>query len=189
MPFCAILDHAINPLLHYAKPHTVCFEDQLFQVSLRDQNGQIDEASQWFQTCLFSDLSRTVSSKFVDTQVSSISTEEIALPRHSCCVFSRPCCNGHSLLSRSYLSRSGRIENPSCSACEHSSQDTSHLILHCPATDPLRRSLFGNSLPLYDLWSRPWKVARLLRPHGLPPCPHLSEGTGNNNNNSGFKKG
>ena len=26
------------------------------------------------------------------------------------------------------------MENPSCSACGHSSQVTSHLILHCPAT-------------------------------------------------------
>ena len=51
----------------------------------------------------------------------------------------------------SYFSRIGRIENPSCSACGHSSQDISHLILHCPATDSLRRSLFGHSLFLYDL--------------------------------------
>ena len=37
--------------------------------------------------------------------------------------------NNHLLLS-SYLSRIGRIENRSCSACGHSFQDTSHLILH-----------------------------------------------------------
>ena len=42
----------------------------------------------------------------------------------------------------------------------------------------LRRSLFGDSLSLYDLWSRPWRVARLLGLHGLPPCPHPSEGVG-----------
>ena len=76
------------------------------------------------------------------------------------------------------LSRIGRIENPLCSACGHSSQDISHLILHCPATDSLRRSLFGDSLSLYDLWSRPWSVARLLGLHGLLPCPHPSEGFG-----------
>ena len=64
------------------------------------------------------------------------------LPRHARCVFSRLSCNGHSLLLGSYLSRIGRIENPSCSACGHSSQDTSHLILHCPAMDSLRCSLF-----------------------------------------------
>ena len=88
------------------------------------------------------------------TQVPSISTEELVLLRHARCVLSRLRCNGHSLLLGFYLSRIGRIENPSCSACGHSSQDTSHLILHCPATDSLRRSLFGDSLSLYDLWSR-----------------------------------
>ena len=85
--------------------------------------------------CLFSDGRSTVSSKFFDTQVRSISTEELVLPRHARCVLSRLRCNGHSLLFSSYLCRIGRIENPSCSAFGHSSQDTSDLILHCPATD------------------------------------------------------
>ena len=84
---------------------------------------------------LFSDRRRTVSSKFVDTQVPSISIEELVLPRHARCVLSRFRCNEHSLLLSSHLSRMGRIENPSCSACRHSFQDTSHLILHCPASD------------------------------------------------------
>ena len=127
---------------------------------------------------LFSDWRRTVFSKYFDTQVPSISTEELVLPRHARCVLSRLRCNGHSLLLGSYLSRIGRIENSSCSACGHPSQDISHLVLHCPATDSLRRSLFGDSLSLYDLWSRPWGVARLLGLHGLPPFPHLSEGVG-----------
>ena len=127
---------------------------------------------------LFSDWRRTVSSKFFDTQVPSISTEELVLPRHARCVLSRLRCNRHILLLGSYLSRIDRIENPSCSACGHSSEDTSHLILHCPATDSLRHSLFGDSLSLYDLWSRPWRVARLLGLHDLPPCPHPSEGVG-----------
>ena len=113
-----------------------------------------------------------------DTQVCSISTEKLVLPRHARCVLSRLRCNGHSLLVSSYLSRIGRIENPSCSACGHPSQDISHLILHCPATDSLRRSLFGDSLSLYDLWSRPWGVAWLLGLQGLPPCPHPTEGVG-----------
>ena len=102
-------------------------------------------------SCLFSDWRRTVSSKYFDTQVPSISTEELVLLRHARCVLSRLRCNGHSLLLGSYLSRNGRIENSSCSACGHPSQDISHLILHCPATDSLRRSLFGDSLSLYDL--------------------------------------
>ena len=93
-----------------------------------------------------SDWRCTVSSKFFDTQVPSISTEELVLPCHARCALSRLRCNGHSLYLGSYLSRIGRIENPSCSACGLSSQDTSHLILHCPATDSLHRSLFGNSL-------------------------------------------
>ena len=129
-------------------------------------------------SCLISDWRRTVSSNYFDTQVPSISTEELVLPRHARCALSRLRCNGHSLLLGSYLSRIGRIENPSCSACGHPSQDISHLILHCPATDSLRRSLFGDSLSLYDLWSRPWGVSRILGLHDLPPCPHPSEGVG-----------
>ena len=61
---------------------------------------------------------------------------------------------------------------PSISTKELVSQDTSHFALYCPATDFLRRSLFGDSLSLYDLWSRPSGIARLLRLYGLPPCPH-----------------
>ena len=125
-------------------------------------------------SCLFSDWRRTVSSKFFDTQVSSISTEELVLPRHARCILSRLRCNGHNLLLGSYLSRIVRIENPSCSACGHSSQDTSHLILHCPATDSLPRSLFGDSLSLYDLCFRPWRVARLLGLHA--PIPRKGSG-------------
>ena len=61
-------------------------------------------------------------------------------PRNLCslvmlAVLFRLRCNGHSLLSSCYVSRNGRVENPSCSACGYSSQDTSHLILHCPAMD------------------------------------------------------
>ena len=76
----------------------------------------------------------------------------------------------HCLLLSYYLTRIGRIENPSCSGCWHPSQDTSHLILHCPATGSLRRPLLGDSI--YDLWSRPWGVARFLGLDGLPSCPH-----------------
>ena len=92
---------------------------------------------------LFSNRRRTVSSKFFNTQAPSISTEELVLPRHARCVLSGLRCNEHSLLLGSYLSRIGKIEKPSCSACGHSFQDTSHLILHCPATNSLRRSLLA----------------------------------------------
>ena len=110
-------------------------------------------------SCLFSDWGRTVSSKFIDTQASSISTEELVLLHHARCVLSRLRCNGHSLLFSSYFFRIGRIENPSCSACEHPSQGTSHLILHCPATD---------SAPLIL-----WRLSVSLRPlvQALGSCP------------------
>ena len=83
---------------------------------------------------LISNWRRTVSSKFFGTQVPSISTEELVLPRHARCALSCLRCNEHSLLLGSYLSRISRIENPSCSARGHSNQDTSYFVLHCPAT-------------------------------------------------------
>ena len=54
-------------------------------------------------SCLFSGWRRTVSynlisSKFFNTQVASISTEELVLPRHARCVLSRLRCSGHNLL-------------------------------------------------------------------------------------------
>ena len=99
----------------------------------------------------FSDWRRTVSSKFFDTQAFSISIEELVHPRHARCVLSRLRCNGHSLLLNSYLSKIGRIKNPFCSAYELPSQDTFHLILHCPATDYLRCSLFNDTQSLQPL--------------------------------------
>ena len=79
---------------------------------------------------LFSCWWRTISSKFFDTQVPSVSTEELVLPRQDHCVLSRLCCNGHSLLLSTYIARIGIMKNPSCSACGHPSQDASYLILH-----------------------------------------------------------
>ena len=127
---------------------------------------------------LISDWRRTVSSKFFDTQVSSISIEKLVLPRHARCVPSRLLCNGHISLLSSYIFRIGRIENPSCSACGYSSQDISHLILHCPATDSLRGSLFGDSLYLYDLWSRPWGVAHFWGSMVFRHAPIPRKGSG-----------
>ena len=124
---------------------------------------------------LFSDWRRTVSSKFFDTLVPSISTEELVFPLYARCVPSRLRCNGHSLLISSHLSRIGRIENPSCSACGHPSQDISHLILHCPATDSAPLALWRLSGP---------------GPGELPGCwssmvfrhaPILRKGPGSNN--------
>ena len=111
------------------------------------------------RSSLFSDWKHTLPSKFFNTQVPSISTKELVLPRHAHCVLSRLHCNGHSLLLSFYIFRIGRIENPAGSAWGHLSQDPSHLIRHCTSTDCLHHSLFGNSLSLYNLWSRPWGVA------------------------------
>ena len=110
-------------------------------------------------SCLFSDWRRTVSSKLFDTLVPWISTEELVLPRHARCVLSRLRSNGHSILLSSYLSRIGRIESSLCSACGHPSQDTSHLILHCPATDSAPLAL--------------WQLFVSLRPlvQALGSCP------------------
>ena len=127
-------------------------------------------------SCLFSDWRRTVSSKFFDTHVPLISTEKLVLLRHARCVLSGLLCNRCNLLFSSYLFRIGRNENPSCSACGYWSQDNSHLILHYPTTASLRRSLFGDSLSLYNLWSRPWGIARLLGLHAHLPCPHPWKG-------------
>ena len=80
---------------------------------------------------LFSNWKRNVSSEFFNTQAPSISIEKLVLLCHARCVLSCLSCDGHSLLLSSYLSRIGRIENPSCSTCRHLSQDTFHLILHC----------------------------------------------------------
>ena len=101
------------------------------------------------------DWRRTTSSKIFEIQLSLVSSEEVVLSRRPCYALSRLLCNGNSFLLSSYFSRIGRIENPSCSACGYQSQDTFHLVLHCPATDSLHRSLFGDSLSLYDLWSSP----------------------------------
>ena len=129
---------------------------------------------------LFLDWRHTVSSELFDAQVPSVFTEELVLTRRARCVLSLR-CNGHSLLLSSYLSRISRIDSP-CSAFGHSSLDTSHVILHCPATYSLRRSLFGDSLSLYHLWSRPWGVAQLLGLHVFRHVPIPRKGSGNNNN-------
>ena len=100
---------------------------------------------------LFSNWRCTALLKFFDTQVPLISTEKLVFPHHARCVLSCLWCNGHSLLLDSYLSTIGRIENPSCSTCGHLSQDTSHLILHCPATDSAPLTLWQLSVSLRPL--------------------------------------
>ena len=88
--------------------------------------------------CLFLDRRRIVSSKFFNTQVSLVFTDELTLPFHALCVLSHLRCRGHSLLLSFYLSGIDRIENLSYSTCGYASQGTSYLILHCPGMDSLR---------------------------------------------------
>jgi len=56
-------------------------------------------------------------------------------------------------------------------------QDLTHLLLDFPASEPLWRAIFGTT-SIFDLWSRPWGVTRLLGLRGIPPRPHPSEGVG-----------
>ena len=121
----------------------------------------------------------TVLSKFFNTQVPLVSTKELVLPCHACCVLSHLCFNGQSLLQSPYLSRIGRIKNPSCSTCGHSSQDTSHLILHCPATDSLRRLLLGSSLSSLVQALESFLSSGALWSSAMPPIPQ--KGSGNHN--------
>ena len=98
------------------------------------------------------------------------------LPRY---IRSRLYCNGHSLLFSSYLTRIGRIENPSCSACGHPTQDSSHFILHCLAWDSLRRSLFGDSTVCLFTTSGPVpESCQASGLYSLLSCPHPAEGVG-----------
>ena len=69
-------------------------------------------------------------------------------------ILSRLRCNRHCFLLNTYLSRVGKIENSSCSIYSHPTQYTSHFIRHCPGTEALHCSFFGDFYLLYDLWSR-----------------------------------
>ena len=128
-------------------------------------------------SCLFSHWRRTVSIEFFATQVPSVSTEELLLPRHARCVLSRLRCNGHSLLLSSYLYRIGRIWNPFCSASKHSSQNTSHLILRRPATDSLATLCLSTTSG-----QGPGVLTVFLGPIVFRHAPIPRKGWGNNNN-------
>ena len=119
-------------------------------------------------SCLFSDWRRTASSKFFETQVSSISTEELVLPRHARCVLSRLRCNGHSLLLGSYLSRIGRIEI--LPAAPVNTRPRTPLISFC-------------TVQLRTLWRLSVSLRPLVQTFGScpasgAPCPHPSKGAG-----------
>ena len=121
---------------------------------------------------LYTSRRRSVQSGFFQHQIPSVSPEKLTLPRSARCALSRLRCNWHSTLLNPYLHRVGRAETPSCSSCGSESQDLSHLVLDCPVLDHLRRAIFGHTLSLLDLWSRPWGIARLLGLRGVDPRPH-----------------
>ena len=104
---------------------------------------------------LYTRWRRSVQSGLFQHQIPPVSPEELTLPRSARCALSRLRCNGHSTLLNSYLHRVGRAETPSSSNCGSESQDLSHLVLDCPVLDHLRRAIFGHSLLLLNLWSRP----------------------------------
>jgi len=62
--------------------------------------------------------------------------------------------------------------------CGHQLQDLTHLLLGCPASEPVRRAIFGTTTSIFDLWSRPEGVARLLGLRVVPPRPRPSERVG-----------
>ena len=119
---------------------------------------------------------RHISHFYMNHQAPEVSLEELLLSRSIRCKLSGSHCHGHILLLPSYLHTISRKENFACSACGHPLQDLNYLLLDCPASEPLRKSIFGSSLSILDLWSRPWGVARLLGLRGVPPRPHPSEG-------------
>ena len=121
---------------------------------------------------------RHISHTHLNFQVPEVSSKELLLSRSIRCELSRLCCHGHSLLLSSYLHRISRKKNSACRASGHPLQDLNHLLLDCPASESFRKSIFGSSLSILDLWSRPWGVAQLLGIPGVPPRPHPWEGVG-----------
>ena len=100
----------------------------------------------------------------------------ITVSRPIRCELSRLRYHGHSLLLSSYLHRISR-KNSACSAGGHPLQDLNYLLLDCPASEPLRKSIFGASLPILDLWSRPWGVSPTVGSQLRVPIPRKGSGS------------
>ena len=131
-----------------------------------------------FRHSLYSSWRASVRSSLLSTQIPKVASEELSLPRSVRCHLSRLRCNGHSLLLQSYLHRIGRSSSPDCPLCGRGPHDVSHVLTSCPSLSSLRGAIFGPSASLFDLWARPWGVARLLGLRGVPPRPYPPDGVG-----------
>jgi len=88
-------------------------------------------------------------------QIPSVSSKELVLPRLVRCELSR----SQPLFVLS--SMQDKTDEFFCSVCGHPLKDLTHLLLDCPASKPLRHGIFGTTF-IFDRWSKPWVVARLL---------------------------
>ena len=121
-----------------------------------------------------------------DCQVPSVSCEEPILSRPVHCTLSRLRCQGHSLLLSSSLRRINLSDTSSCSSCGHHIQDLHHLQFDCPASESLWRAVFGTSLSLLDLLSRPWGgcCSTARPPWSFVHAPRRRTGTSSTNHES-----
>jgi len=102
-------------------------------------------------------------------QIPSVSSEELALPHLARCELSR--LSGatqplpkdgdmeelyvvSTLLSRPAFFVLCRLKqkNFSCSVCGHHLQDLTHFLLDCQHSEPIRRTIFGTTSFLFNLW-------------------------------------
>jgi len=87
--------------------------------------------------------------------------------------------NHSKLCITSYLCKIKRKENSSCSACGHHLQDLTNLLLDCPASEPLRRAIFGitssilTSGPDLAAWPDCWVSVKFLQ----APIPRKGSGS------------
>ena len=136
----------------------------------------------------YHDWRRHISHSYLNYQVHEVSSEKLLLSRPIYCELSRLRCLGHSLLLSSCLHRISLKEISAFGACRLPLQDLNHLLLDCPASEPLRKFIFGSSLSILDLWSRPWGVARLMGFCRVPPRPIPRKRLGGTTTTNTFQK-
>ena len=132
----------------------------------------------FFRRSLYTSWRMSVRSSLIPSQIPKVASEELSLPRAARCQLSRLRCNGHSLLLTSYLHRIGRSTSSYCPLCGSGNHDLSHVFSSCPSLSSTREAIFGPSVSIFDLWVRPWGVARLLGLRGVPPRPYPPDGAG-----------